>query len=1391
MADKNKTGRGKAPTSRAYSSSSHCGDERGSTGDTTVSVSSEDDPSQGNHLVAAAATTKHPTSQHGTSDTGTGGDGPVYVKEPSAAATKQFETALAHLKSEDHQTKLIGMGQLNAIINTDTNLATRFRNDETAILKAWDTISGRFLDRLLSIVEYKGEQVIDRDWVANQAVSMIHTFLKLVPESLRNDKKFTKRIDKLLVIIGLDMYVLSETKSLALEILDALADTPNGSQALLMSRNWPMLLQSAAIHPIVKSIDDKAYSHAFTHKTAESTTEHVYNLVRWHVPQKELSDAPAWLAPLTQRLLQSASTQYTDALRSRNAVVNLSAALVRCYQSHTAAILYGGRPVSDSHHTAKPVAWLFLQHRLIDIRTSIPALMHSTDGDHKSTLVRLAGCYGLVTAFTKFLAESLGATAIADSDIVGEPECQDSVTRPGGGGSYELPYSPGLLLRIREEISDVCSLSMEYLRDRFEAAEASKTVRRARPGIGSASDRFEFVNKDCQPNMAEDPLVLEQLRLIALWLDEDDSEALRKEAANNLVQLSLGLYGMAVELKSPLLVVLEQCDSVHGALNNIRSSSAWNAMLSDLELIVTTRDVDEYVIDNGISILRLLGPRARNAIGQDKDAWKDFARIAVQLDEDGSAQLLGLKSSFVVWSLHLLRLVDLAALNGASRRLRKRVMAVPGRLLKARDRMDKDTQYAILLTASVYIALVFVQRPADEVSRHVAGALACYHLGPIWRALRRIKAGGESFRGFEGMARSPWSHSHPASTGKYNTTRSIPRRYVSSRSASTVAAAAASTPQAGDARSLATRLKNLLLGSTLALTIIFGYYYTTDTRSSLHEYLVIPCLRYFYPDAEDAHEFGNRALKALGKFGLQPRERGNPDAKGDLAVEVFGHTLNNPIGTSAGIDKHCEIPDVLFGAGPAIVEIGGVTPQPQEGNDKPRVWRIPSQRALINRYGLNSEGADYIAMRLRQRLREYSYHMGLGIDEEAEDYVLNGEAGVPPGSLRKGSLLAVQVAKNKWTKDEDIEAVKKDYVHCTSLLGRYADIIVVNVSSPNTPGLRSLQQTEPLTEILQAVVGAAQKVKRKTPVRVMVKVSPDEDSEADVRGICDAIWDSGVDGVVVGNTTKRRPDHLPNTQRLTAQEQRNLLEQGGYSGYQTFSRTVALVGRYRKMLDEASYSNMNEHRVLSSSTTKPSATSGSTDKTAESPTPETNDQPSITSSIASSAKSLLLETHEETHPPITDNEVEASVSRDRKHLKPTTQEAETDSQSQPIIRLPERTNPLSSTPKENVSSPSSSSASGTLATSSPADTTISSSPSSPSSSPPSSSSSSSSPKSQARKIIFATGGICTGTQALEVLSAGADVAQVYTALVYGGIGTISKMKIEMREELAGKRGSGR
>lgn len=534
-----------------------------------------------------------------------------------------------------------------------------------------------------------------------------------------------------------------------------------------------------------------------------------------------------------------------------------------------------------------------------------------------------------------------------------------------------------------------------------------------------------------------------------------------------------------------------------------------------------------------------------------------------------------------------------------------------------------------------------------------------------------------------------------------------------------------------------TALPNLIYGTTLILGSGLLYLYITDTRAGVHRWLVAPALRLLYKDAEEAHHAGNSALKLLWQFGLYPRERGDPDGAGDLQVEVFGYKLANPIATSAGIDKDAEIPDALFAIGPSIVEVGGTTPLPQHGNTKPRVFRLPSQNALINRYGLNSEGADHMAMLLRHRVREFARARKLGSGAEAEKYVLDGHANVPPGSLMPGRLLAVNIAKNKDTPDEDIDRITRDYVYCVNQLGPYADILVVNVSSPNTPGLRSLQQYRPLTKILTGVVDAAQKVNRIKKPAVMVKVSPDEDSDDQVAGICEAIWESGVDGVIVGNTTKRRPDPLPLGYKLSPVEEQVLMEQGGYSGPQLFGRTVSLVKRYRKLLD---------NRLQQAPENKDEGKAGS-DKL----------DPQKPEAVLSSENR---------------DGIQASVSSGRIGFKdPSDIPA---SEKQPLFQIPTEK-------KYGVTAPTDPGPSVIPARVSKEDGPEENEPrrDEPNREAPNRDR----PNRDAPKVIFASGGITNGQQALEALNAHADMVMVYSALVYLGVGTISKMKAEMRNEI--------
>jgi dihydroorotate dehydrogenase len=582
--------------------------------------------------------------------------------------------------------------------------------------------------------------------------------------------------------------------------------------------------------------------------------------------------------------------------------------------------------------------------------------------------------------------------------------------------------------------------------------------------------------------------------------------------------------------------------------------------------------------------------------------------------------------------------------------------------------------------------------------------------------------------------------------------------------------------------STSTRSPSRLVDFVYLTTTAFGlgilYFYITDTRASAHRYIVIPALRMVYDDPEDAHHTGNHILRSLWDFGIHPRERGDPDQVKDLEVEVFGQALRNPIATSAGIDKQAEITDALFDIGPSIIEIGGATPMPQKGNDKPRVFRLTSQEAMINRYGLNSEGADHIAMRLRNRVRKFAHAMGLGQDEIAEKAVLDGIAGVPPGSLTPGKMLAVNIAKNKFTPEDDVEAVTKDYVYCVETLGPYADILVVNVSSPNTPGLRSLQQGDKLKQILSGVVKAAHEVERRTRPFVMVKVSPDEDSDAQIAGICAAIWATGVDGVVVGNTTNQRPQSMPHLRDLTPFEEQNLLEKGGFSGPHLFNRVVSLVKTYRKHLTdrpqslETSFPKASRKGALEAVRERAEASVHSDSKNLDDVSAMPTESNKVTESVdtevvpvsgvmkdGASAKQPLfsLPSDRQFDKPAEERDqpsAEASTTHAEEPLAPDAEVRDAVERRQlrsiqdAIERLPPRAQRDALERLEAA----------------PARLGLREHP----------------------IAIFATGGITNGKQALEVLNAGADVAMVYTALVYGGIGTISRIKDEMRAEMTGQ-----
>ena len=250
----------------------------------------------------------------------------------------------------------------------------------------------------------------------------------------------------------------------------------------------------------------------------------------------------------------------------------------------------------------------------------------------------------------------------------------------------------------------------------------------------------------------------------------------------------------------------------------------------------------------------------------------------------------------------------------------------------------------------------------------------------------------------------------------------------------------------------------------------------------LWEKLVRPAM--FRLDPERAHELGMTALRMglAGKFGLSSASAERAfDSYGE--IRRFGLTFKNPIGLAAGFDKNCTAVGEIARLGFASVEVGTVTLRPQPGNPKPRLFRLPEEKALINRLGFNNDGAEVVAERLKK------------IDI-------------------KGCVVGVNIGRNK---DVPNEHAIENYVRTFDLLSPFADYVVVNVSSPNTPDLRSLQQSENMEKLLASL--QEHNISKKP---VLVKIAPDL-TTPEIESIVDVCLRSGIAGVVATNTTISRP----------------------------------------------------------------------------------------------------------------------------------------------------------------------------------------------------------------------------------------------------------------------------
>lgn len=270
----------------------------------------------------------------------------------------------------------------------------------------------------------------------------------------------------------------------------------------------------------------------------------------------------------------------------------------------------------------------------------------------------------------------------------------------------------------------------------------------------------------------------------------------------------------------------------------------------------------------------------------------------------------------------------------------------------------------------------------------------------------------------------------------------------------------------------------------------------------MYKILIRPLL--FLLDPETAHHFTFGMLRFVMKIpGLKPFLSMIYSVKDERhSLRLMGLDFPNPVGLAAGFDKNAVLFEELSAFGFGFIEVGTVTPKPQPGNDKPRMFRLPADQGLINRMGFNNEGVDAMVKRLRNR--------------------------------RPGVIIGGNIGKNKVTPNDQAD---EDYIRCFDALFEHVDYFVVNVSSPNTPGLRELQEREPLTRLLKKLT--AMNDTKPVAKPILLKIAPDL-TNSQLDEIVEIVQTTGLAGIIATNTTISR-DGLFSPDDLTS-------EMGGLSG---------------------------------------------------------------------------------------------------------------------------------------------------------------------------------------------------------------------------------------------------
>ncbi|KAJ6444680.1 ATPases NBP35 [Purpureocillium lavendulum] len=560
------------------------------------------------------------------------------------------------LRTKDDTKRFVGLALLKSVLDN----SPRLRQDQQVVQALWASISARFLDRLLKTGSKPSSSNQTSKDMLDLVVSVLHTFVALLPEESRGDAKLTGRIpglvNALLYRYGpwlpvLDMlsdpFVLSydETTILIVQVLHSVASTKNGAHAVVQVEDLSPLTETAPAHPEAMDVlrfawlnsmtvvDDKRALSAkineaiqslvssFTGTDAVTLLEFLGAFLR-QADATILPSDPKWLTTVTTFIKKLVTSR--PAPQARSAYTNASAALLQAYPSSAPKLLF-----TDDKKDETPFAYLLINLMLIDIRSSAPTLLEKLNTpEYPQTSRRLASAFDVICIFIGHLVQSLE---------------DDSLET--------FIMSPDSLLKLRKGISETMSVAIEYLRDRWDASVAGAMGlhpdARASTAATSTGTHYTLAWDSVADTADDDPFILSAVRALSLWLREDENDQLRKEATG-LIDMFMDLYRASnetdkLDFRSPVLVALEGLVTLERGREILLRHDGWQILTKDLTSILQgsprgeTHHLGLADVSRGTEIVRILLQVAEQETGGTEEAWMDFITTVASWDASSSA----------------------------------------------------------------------------------------------------------------------------------------------------------------------------------------------------------------------------------------------------------------------------------------------------------------------------------------------------------------------------------------------------------------------------------------------------------------------------------------------------------------------------------------------------------------------------------------------------------------------------------------------------------------------------------------------------------------------------------------------------------------------------------